>query len=119
MKHTPTPWHAGQGNGSGSIFAEEGRMRFEEGGTTLYPICTVHDFDGEREANIELIERAVNCHDALVATVSELLEVCRWKCGPFDEVVLKSGRSNEAAMVAACELLKKSQPAVDIGHPLG
>lgn len=55
---TNGPWHVGQGNGQGSVFAEEGRMRLEEGGTTLSPICNVIDFDGEREANARLIASA-------------------------------------------------------------
>lgn len=39
-KHTPGPWHMGAGNGEGGIFADDGRMRFENG-TTLYPIASV------------------------------------------------------------------------------
>lgn len=58
VKHTPGPWHVGLMNGEGSVFADEGRMRAEAGGTTLYPICSVIDFDGEREANARLIAAA-------------------------------------------------------------
>lgn len=54
-QHTPGPWHAGQGNGEGCVFTDEGRMRLEAGGTTLYPICRVIDFEGERDANAKLI----------------------------------------------------------------
>ena len=63
-KHTKGPWHTGQGNGEGSIFADEGRMRFENG-TVLYPICTMNT--GWDEA-----EDAANAR--LVAAAPELLE---------------------------------------------
>ena len=69
MGHTPLPWHIGQGNGEGSIFSKEGRMRLENGGTTLYPICNIIDFNGEQQANAEFIVRACNSH-------YELLEAC-------------------------------------------
>lgn len=36
---TPGPWHVGAGNGAGSVFADVGRMRLENGGTTLFPIA--------------------------------------------------------------------------------
>lgn len=55
--HTPGPWHVGQGNGEGSVFADEGRMRYENG-TVLYPICSVIDMDGEGDANANLIAAA-------------------------------------------------------------
>lgn len=64
---TASPWHAGQGNGEGCIFMTgEGRMRLEPGGTALYPIATVHDFEGERDDNIAFIVKACNCHEELV-----------------------------------------------------
>jgi hypothetical protein len=50
-------WHKGQGNGGGHIFQDEGRVRLENGGTTLYPICSIGtgwDSD-EDEANARLI----------------------------------------------------------------
>jgi hypothetical protein len=40
-KHTPGLWHIGAGNGEGSIFAESGRIRLEQGGTTLYPVANI------------------------------------------------------------------------------
>lgn len=52
-------WHVGCGNGEGSVFADgEGRMRMGQNGTTLTAICTVHDFDGERDAHARLIAAA-------------------------------------------------------------
>jgi hypothetical protein len=50
-KHTPGPWHMGAGNGEGFIFADEGRMRMESGGTTLHAICKLNtDWNEEEDA---------------------------------------------------------------------
>lgn len=59
-KHTKGPWHVGTGNGEGSVFADTGRTRLEQGGTTLYPICNVTRGwnDGEDAANARLIASA-------------------------------------------------------------
>lgn len=59
-KHTKGPWHVGVGNGEGSVFADEGRARMEQGGTTLYPICNVNRGwdDAEDAANARLIAAA-------------------------------------------------------------
>lgn len=59
-------WHAGCGNGEGSVFADgEGRMRMGPNGTTLTAICTVHDFDGERDDHVRLIAAAPELLEAL------------------------------------------------------
>lgn len=65
--HTKGPWHTGQGNGEGSIFADEGRMRFENG-TVLYPICTMN-------TGWDKTEDAANAR--LVAAAPELLEALK------------------------------------------
>ena len=73
-QHTPGPWHIGSGNGEGSIFAENGRMRLETGGTTLYPIChnvSTWNID-EDDANARLIAAAPELLTALETCVSEL-----------------------------------------------
>ena len=65
MAHTPGPWHCGQGNGEGSIFAESGRMQMEATGTTLYPICTIASgWKGDEDA----------ANARLIAAAPELLE---------------------------------------------
>lgn len=66
-KHSVGPWHQGAGNGEGSIFADCGRTRLEEGGTTLYPIASVNiGFDQEEdEANAALIAAAPDLLKAL------------------------------------------------------
>ena len=61
-EHTPGPWHVGSGEGEGSIFADEGRMKLEEGKTTLYPIAIINpgweaDWEAE-QANARLIAAA-------------------------------------------------------------
>lgn len=65
-KHTKGPWHTGQGNGEGSIFADEGRMRFENG-TVLYPICRINTGWDEAEdaANARLVAAAPELFEAL------------------------------------------------------
>ena len=67
-KHTPGQWHIGSGNGEGSIFADNGRTRFEIGGTTLYPICQVNRKweDEEDEANARLIAAAPELLQAIL-----------------------------------------------------
>ncbi len=69
MTHTKAPWHVGQGNGEGSIFADEGRMRMTDKGTTLYPICTINTGWDESEdaANARLVAAAPELLEALVA----------------------------------------------------
>ena len=77
-KHTPGPWHRGAdaGNGRDSIFANEGRMRMEKGGTALYPIANlVEGWDeGEDCANAALIAAAPELLAALESVVNGLPE---------------------------------------------
>jgi hypothetical protein len=58
-------WHIGQGNGYGSVFADSGRMYLGPGGTTLVPVATVHDFEGDRDRNLALIAAAPKMLKAL------------------------------------------------------
>lgn len=103
--HTPEPWHVGRGNGEGSVFAESGRMRLEAGGTTLYPICNVIDFEGEGEANECLIEAA-----------PELLESLEWitRCvsfkGPHGTTLYAISNEHMAAAKSAVAKAKGVQP---------
>lgn len=64
-------WHEGQGNGAGRVFADAGRLRMEQGGTTLYPIA--HVYDGweptEDARNLRLVARAL----ALANVLAEVL----------------------------------------------
>jgi hypothetical protein len=97
---TPGKWHVGQGNGVGSVFADEGRMRAEVGGTTLYPICSVVDFDGEGEANARLI-----------AAAPELLEALRRLCAQAsmtDDYAESEHSSLRRAHKLACEAIQKA-----------
>jgi hypothetical protein len=71
-KFTPGGWHRGTGNGEGSIFADEGRMKLEEGGTTLYPICKM--VKGWSPEEDEANEIAVAALPALVDAITFTLE---------------------------------------------
>ena len=73
-KHTKGPWHVGVGNGEGSVFADEGRARMEQGGTTLYPICNVNRGwdDAEDAANARLIASAPQMLEALSDILHEV-----------------------------------------------
>jgi hypothetical protein len=67
VRHTPGPWHVGAGNGAGSVFAESGRMRLEQNGTTLYPIAkTQTGWDEDEDA----------ANACLIAAAPELLKAC-------------------------------------------
>jgi len=71
-KYTKGPWHIGAGNGEGSVFADTGRTRLEQGGTTLYSICrvTLGWNDAEDAANARLIAAAPDLLAALQAIVN-------------------------------------------------
>ena len=66
-EHTPGPWHVGSGEGEGSIFADEGRMKLEEGKTTLYPIAIINPGWEAEQANARLIASAPALLEALKA----------------------------------------------------
>lgn len=75
-QHTPGPWHIGSGNGEGSIFAKNGRMRLETGGTTLYAIChnvSTWNID-EDNANARLIAAAPQMLEALQALMQQAVK---------------------------------------------
>lgn len=76
--HTPGPWHTGSGNGVGSIFADEGRMRYENG-TVLYPICVMNTgYDTvEDEMNARLVAAAPELLEALNSMMDAWVAECR------------------------------------------
>lgn len=43
----------------------------------------------------------------LLLVAKDLLEICRWKCSPTDEVVRADGITNEQVMVAAMKTIKR------------
>lgn len=69
QKHTPGPWHMGEGNGEGCVFKTgEGRSRFEpQTGTALFPICSfaMGWSDEEDMANGRLLAAAPDLLEAL------------------------------------------------------
>ena len=64
--------------------------------------CAQFSYAGTLPEHI-LIEKAPD----LLAMVGTLLEICRWKCGPDDEVVLSSGESSHDALIRACALIEE------------
>jgi hypothetical protein len=74
-KYTKGPWHIGAGNGEGSVFADTGRTRLEQGGTTLYSICsvTLGWNDAEDAANARLIAAAPELLEAIKDAI-EIIE---------------------------------------------
>lgn len=95
--HTPGPWHMGQGNGEGSIFAETGRMRGEAGGTVLYPIAVV--VRGWEEAEDEANAR-------LVAEAPALLEALRWALEQIEDDL---DPDHQAALAAAWDTVERAE----------
>jgi len=76
-KHTQGPWHTGNGNGEGSIFSDNGRMRMQHhdhGATVLYPIASmVKGWDDEEDAaNANLVAAAPCMFEALRKCECEL-----------------------------------------------
>lgn len=46
----------------------------------------------------------------LLMVLKDLLEICRYKCGPNDEVILPNGITNEQVLIAATNLVKRMEP---------
>lgn len=47
-------------------------------------------------------------------SLAELLEICRWKCSPTDDIVLTNGKPNAAAMADAMAILQGNPTAEQI-----
>lgn len=43
----------------------------------------------------------------LLMVLKDLLEICRYKCSPRDEVILPNGVTNEQVLIAATNLVKR------------
>jgi len=108
-KHTPGPWHEGAGNGEGSIFADKGRMRMTDKGTTLWPICRMFtDWnEAEDQANARLIAAAPD----LLAALEELTGCAglTWLDGFKDEL--------DAAMTQAHAAIKQVKGEIALELP--
>ncbi len=104
MKHTPIPWRT-----EVEYVSQE---RNTVTGYTLIYSGTVFITKVNHIGVAERIIQAVNTreslrgeHANLLATVKELLEICRWKCSASDSVVLPHGRTNHQALIDATALL--------------
>ena len=45
----------------------------------------------------------------LLGSLKELIEICRFKCGPFDEVILANGKSNQQSLLDAIALADQAE----------
>lgn len=101
--HTPGPWHVGEGNGAGSVFADEGRMRLNNGATTLYPIAHVNVGWDEAEdaANAALIAAAPELLKALESTRQFVVAAREGADGLVREAIDYELRMIDAALAKA------------------
>lgn len=58
------------------------------------------------EANCPLCGRRMA---DLLTACRQLLEICRWKCSPSDEVLLSDGTTNEQAMIQAMDAIADAE----------
>ena len=54
----------------------------------------------------------------LLMVLKDLLEICRYKCSPKDEVILPNGVTNEQVLIAATRLVERMEgsPKRPSGH---
>ena len=71
MKHTPTPWYA-SADGNGGEHIQSAAINEDN------YVARVDAMDEQGHANVDLIIKAVNSHDALVAEATELLKNTTW-----------------------------------------
>jgi hypothetical protein len=50
----------------------------------------------------------VTIQEELIGSLKQLLEICRCKCSPTDEVILPDNITNEAAMIRAMRVLAQA-----------
>lgn len=96
-------WHPGMMNGYGRVFADEGRMELGPGGTTLTPICTVHDFHGDLPEIIHLIAAAPKLQAALQRLLVQA------------ELTSDYGEAEHGTLRSAC---KQAQAALDLSRTI-
>ena len=92
---TKGPWHCGQGNGEGSIFADNGgRVTLAKKGTALHPICHIQNSfeENEDKANARLI-----------AAAPELFAQCKF----LEKVLASTDHSSSPKLADLRELLAK------------
>ena len=69
--HTPTPWYA-SADGNGGEHIQSAAINEDN------YVARVDAMDEQGHANVDLIIKAVNNHDALVAEATELLKNTTW-----------------------------------------
>jgi hypothetical protein len=85
---------------AGSTPHYQGQIYDEETGQT---VAITYDDEGGR------IAQKLAASPALLDSLHELLEICRYKCSPLDEIILPSGKSNERAMIDAMAAIAEAE----------
>lgn len=105
MSHTPGPWHVDYKGTIGHI-----KAIVNDVSPTVCKYGT--DSRGERHSAVSLSHqdeanaRLIAAAPELYSSLKELLEICRFKCGPHDEQILPN-KTNHNAMLDACDVLDK------------
>ena len=97
-KHTQGPWFTGY-NDPKVVYPENGHVKDH----ALHPLATVHDFDGEAEANARLIASAPELLAALEEVVAE------WDYQHADEDHRTGITSETAGIIFAREAIAKAK----------
>lgn len=108
--HTPGPWIVCETEQQDAVLSiEQDRMAITDEPSIVADVDLCGDGISQSigRANARLIAAAPE----LLAACQELLEICRWKCSPSDEVVLSNGKSNHQAMIDAEAILSAAVEA--------
>ena len=68
------------------------------------PVSAERQKAADEHVRRELKNKTAPAADAAIASLAELIEICRWKCSPLDEVILASGRTNHQALLDAVKV---------------
>jgi hypothetical protein len=79
----------------------DSRGRFREA------LCEHEYAQAEVESQMQMAK--LNAVDSLLDSLRELLEICRYKCSPLDEIILPSGKTNEQAMIDAMAAIDNAE----------
>lgn len=102
-QHTPTPWKVFIEDYSVVIMSKEGDH-----------VCdcnSSYEEDGENKANAELIVKAVNCHDELLAAFKEILELMPMRAGKVSYGMPAFIKYMEAVQKISESAINKAKPS--------
>jgi hypothetical protein len=100
--HTPGPWKLEERKDCLAIKTTNGNeiVFIHRTGS----VTTQNRTGEEIKANGQLIAAAPE----LLEACTKLLNICQWKCGPNDEIILPCGTSNQTARVEAFKAIQKA-----------